>query len=91
MRKTSSTWWANRVILVCAAAMPLPAQWLNYPTPGVPRTKAGKPNLSAPAPRTSYGKPDLSGVWYLETRGCGTTGCGDYVGAPEFADIGAKR
>ena len=39
------------------------AQWLNYPTPGVPRTADGKPNLSAPAPRTGDGKPDLSGVW----------------------------
>jgi hypothetical protein len=39
------------------------AQWLNYPTPGVPRTPDGKPNLSAPTPRASDGKPDLSGVW----------------------------
>ncbi|HTA45745.1 MAG TPA: hypothetical protein VK789_25030 [Bryobacteraceae bacterium] len=23
-------------------------QWLNYPTPGTPRTRDGKPNLSAP-------------------------------------------
>jgi hypothetical protein len=36
---------------------------LNYPTPGIPRTADGKPNLSAPAPRTSDGKPDLSGLW----------------------------
>ena len=43
------------------------AQWLNYPTPGVPRTADGKPNLSAPAPKTADGKPDLSGVWL--TRG----------------------
>ena len=42
------------------------AQWLNYPTPGTPRTKNGKPNLSAPAPRASNGKPDLSGVWQVE-------------------------
>ena len=27
------------------------AQWLNYPTPGTPRTTDGKPNLTAPAPR----------------------------------------
>jgi len=40
-------------------------QWLNYPTPGVPRTADGKPNLLAPAPRTG-GKPDLSGIWELE-------------------------
>ena len=43
--------------------MPLAAQWLNYPTAGIPRTKDGKPNLSAPAPRTADGKPDLSGIW----------------------------
>jgi hypothetical protein len=42
------------------------AQWLNYPTPGTPRTRDGKPNLSAPAPRASNGKPDLSGVWETE-------------------------
>jgi len=39
------------------------AQWLNYPTPGVPRLPDGKPDLSAPAPRTADGKPDLSGIW----------------------------
>jgi hypothetical protein len=50
---------------------PLPGQWLNYPTPGIPRTKDGKPNLSAPAPRTADGKPDLSGVWAAE---CGIYG-----------------
>jgi hypothetical protein len=42
---------------------PLAAQWLNYPTAGMPRTKDGKPNLSAPTPRTADGKPDLSGIW----------------------------
>ena len=40
-----------------------PAQWLNYPTPGVPRLPDGKPNLRAPAPRLPGGKPDLSGIW----------------------------
>jgi hypothetical protein len=42
------------------------AQWLNYPTPGTPRTRDGKPNLTAPTPRASNGKPDLSGVWHVE-------------------------
>jgi len=42
------------------------AQWLDFPTPGIPRTADGKPNLSAPAPRTADGKPDLSGVWMHE-------------------------
>jgi hypothetical protein len=41
-------------------------QWLNLPTPGTPRTRDGKLNLSAPAPRTAYKKPDLSGVWHVE-------------------------
>jgi hypothetical protein len=42
------------------------AQWLNYPTPGVPRTSDGKPDLTAPAPRAPDGKPDLSGVWHVQ-------------------------
>jgi hypothetical protein len=41
------------------------AQWLHYPTPGIPRTSDGKPNLAAPAPRTADGKPDLTGLWML--------------------------
>ena len=47
------------------AALPagLFAQWPSYPTPGVPRTPDGKPNLSAPAPKTPDGKPDLTGIW----------------------------
>ena len=42
------------------------AQWVNYRAPGTPRTRDGKPNLTAPAPRASNGKPDLSGVWHVE-------------------------
>jgi hypothetical protein len=44
------------------------AQWLNYPTPGIPRLPDGKPNLTAPTPRTADGKPDLSGIWTKEAR-----------------------
>jgi hypothetical protein len=49
----------------CALCATVSAQWLNYPTPGTPRTKDSKPNLSAKAPRLA-GKPDLSGVWQVE-------------------------
>ena len=42
------------------------AQWLDQPTPGIPRTADGKPNLTAPTPRTADGKPDLSGMWRPE-------------------------
>ena len=55
-------------VLICAHA-----QWLNYPTPGTPRTRDGKPNLSAPSPRASKGKPDLSGVWQTELAPPGET------------------
>src|SRR5438477_10517806 len=51
------------LIVLVSTSIPLSAQWLNYPTPGIPRTPDGKPNLSAPAPRTPDGKPDFSGIW----------------------------
>lgn len=51
------------IIGLLSTLVPLPAQWLHYPTSGIPRTPDGKPNLSAPAPKTPDGKPDLSGIW----------------------------
>src|SRR5262245_40729024 len=51
------------------SATPLSAQWLKTPTPNVPRTADGKPNLAAPAPKAADGHPDLSGVWMPNTRG----------------------
>ncbi len=49
------------------AAASLSAQWLGHPTPGLPRTADGKPNLSAPAPRAADGHPDLSGLWGMNS------------------------
>ena len=49
--------------LVVASSGALGAQWLERPTPDIPRTADGKPNMAAPAPRTPDGKPDLSGLW----------------------------
>ena len=51
------------VVMVAIASVCVHAQWLNYPTAGIPRAADGKPNLNAPMPRGGDGKPDLSGVW----------------------------
>jgi len=51
---------AALIVLTCAS---LSAQWLKYPTAGIPRTPDGKPDLTAPAPKTADGKPDISGLW----------------------------
>ena len=54
------------VILLVVLSAPVAAQWLNHPDPTTPRTRDGKPDLSARMPRASNGKPDLSGVWAPE-------------------------
>jgi hypothetical protein len=52
-------------MILCVTGVSLTAQWPNHPTPGIPRTPDGKPDLSAPAPRSADGKPDISGVWVI--------------------------
>jgi len=80
------------------------AQWLTYPTPGVPRTADGKPDRSAPAPRTADGKPDLSGIWADDDgkppQSCHGDACGPSSDTPNgtfalasnvgWADFGAR-
>jgi len=86
--KIVSVMWMAALAVPAVLIEPLAAQWLNYPTPGVPRTADGKPNLSAPAPRTADGKPDLSGVWDMEhNRPCPPEGCNDTQPPHEFLDI----
>ena len=57
-----------RAAVAVLALFPVPvfAQWLDLPTPGIPRTADGKPDLKAPLPRTATGKPDLAGLWQPE-------------------------
>jgi hypothetical protein len=46
-------WKPALVAFVVLATSPSAfAQWLDYPTAGIPRTADGKPNLAAPTPRT---------------------------------------
>ena len=60
-------------LAILFAVGPVRAQWLNYPTSGIPRLPDGRPDLSAPAPRLPDNKPDLSGLWQAD---CGvSSGC----------------
>ncbi|MBI4472573.1 MAG: hypothetical protein HY646_07880, partial [Acidobacteria bacterium] len=62
--------WNLLAAALMVAVLPgiVSAQWLDYPTPGVPRRPDGTPDMSATTPRTADGKPDLSGMRGWENR-----------------------
>jgi hypothetical protein len=56
------------VAVLSVVAIPASAQWITFKSPGIPRTKDGKPDLSASTPRTADGHPDLTGIWAVAFR-----------------------
>jgi len=74
-------WLATLTWTVAASA-----QWIEYPTPGLPRTADGKPNLAAPAPKAADGKPDLSGLWE-RVRGTNQRTSGGLAMGPNLEDF----
>ena len=66
------------IMVMAVSVATLSAQWPKQPTPGVPRTASGEPDMNGPVPKTADGKPDLSGVW----RGGGGAGGRQGAAAP---------
>ena len=58
---------STAVRLIGASPTGASAQWLNFPTPGIPRTRDGKPKpVRAHAAHCRWEAADLSGVWMHE-------------------------
>ena len=55
-------------VVLMLTVVPAGAQWLHYPTKGVPRDAKGAVNMDAPAPKAADGHPDLSGEAAVSAR-----------------------
>jgi hypothetical protein len=60
--------WASTMVVATLQVLTA-AQWLDQRESGIPRTRDGKPNLTAPPPKAPGGKPYLSGIWVAEWPG----------------------
>jgi hypothetical protein len=78
----------SSLLMVLAMSPSLVAQWASHPTPNVPKTADGKPNLNAPAPRAPDGKPDLSGIWENVRQPAGQRGQGGAAATPPAPPAG---
>src|SRR5262249_48740956 len=82
--------FATVLMILAGGATPLLAQYLGYPTAGVPKGPDGKPNMAAPAPRTADGHPDFTGMYGWVTRAnCGAK-CNDTQIPAEFINIASS-
>jgi hypothetical protein len=74
------------------ASTHLAAQWVKYPTPGVPRRPDGKVDTLAATPRMTSGKPDFSGIWTTAEPNRRTDGSASPKQSPgDATDITASR
>ena len=81
---------AGALVVVLGGPVVAFGQWINYPTPDLPRKADGKPDLTGATPRLPDGKPNLSGLWHAtQARVCRNAvgdpiQCGNEIGGSQL-------